>query len=559
MGAVSGDINTLSMSVVDATDLASRPIANLRDGDRAYVTSRVGLPEGPLFFLNRTSTATVDGIGVLATLGGVGRWLSEAMYGGSDNTIIAADAAALASAATPGRESGSEAYVATFRSYFRLDRTSVAVPDQKTVIAAVGGGNWLRQELRDPTWSSQAAWEIDPASGDDENTGEPGAPLQTWAEFVRRVTTLGVSMTVTILDNIAENLVGEFGAVTNGLTLTVQGNPTVLATGTIAVVANPNPATNAEGTLTSASVADWTPYVGRIVECTSGAAATCQTVVMANVAGVAQIPFWARRTTFSNPLPVAGDTIRVLQLTTAPSAQFVTDNLALIVRYLDLTGTSWLNAIGGGSTPVFEACEVATVLVLTGLPITLFGCSRKAGGSFVGPVRTTFIGGGWFAALSPQNSGQFVCQGTISYAAVTIGGTGTQDNGNGPSLEINTGGLGIFNVAGTALAVRHGGRIGATGAIYGDGNTVGCQVEDGGIMQLTEALTPTITGVTEIQIDGQATVVPPLVAGDLAVPAASALTTWAQWAAAPFNRVAVNYAFTAAATGAASMARIVGR
>lgn len=83
MGAVSGDVNTISMSVLNAADLGSRPVSNLRSGDRAFLADRTSQPEGPLFFLDKSSTATVDGVGVLATLEGVGRWLSEAYYGGS--------------------------------------------------------------------------------------------------------------------------------------------------------------------------------------------------------------------------------------------------------------------------------------------------------------------------------------------------------------------------------------------------------------------------------------------------------------------------------------------
>lgn len=82
MGAVSGDINSLSMECVDASDLASRPIASMKSGDRAYVRSKVGTAESPRFFLDKTSVLPVDGVGVLATLGGVGRWLSETLYPG---------------------------------------------------------------------------------------------------------------------------------------------------------------------------------------------------------------------------------------------------------------------------------------------------------------------------------------------------------------------------------------------------------------------------------------------------------------------------------------------
>lgn len=72
MGAVSGDVNTPSFVAADAADLASRPIASLRNGDRAYVTSKASSAEGALFFLDRASVLPIDGVGVLAAQGGVG-------------------------------------------------------------------------------------------------------------------------------------------------------------------------------------------------------------------------------------------------------------------------------------------------------------------------------------------------------------------------------------------------------------------------------------------------------------------------------------------------------
>lgn len=90
MGAVSGDVNGLRLDCVNAADLTSRPTAGLRNGDRAYVADRVGTAEGPHFYLDKTSTATpATGKGVIATDSGVGRWLSEALFGGCcDDPII---------------------------------------------------------------------------------------------------------------------------------------------------------------------------------------------------------------------------------------------------------------------------------------------------------------------------------------------------------------------------------------------------------------------------------------------------------------------------------------
>lgn len=544
MGAVSGDINTLSMSVDTAVDLSSRTTAALKSGDRAFITAKVGTPEGPLFFIDKTSVLAVDGVGVLATNSGVGRWLSEALYGGFDvnDLIIAANVAALGAASTTGRSSGTTAWVNTFRCYFRLDTASAEVPNGKTIVAANGGGNWLRSSYRDLTWASQTNWEIDPTNGNDENTGIPSSPLATWAEFTRRVKTIGVSMTVTILDDIAENLIGDFDASAVDLTLTVQSQPAELATGTVLVAADPVPATNSEGTLTSAAIASFAPYVGRIVECTSTAAATCQTVVLADAAGTAQVPFWAKRTNFSNPLPGAGAAIRVLDLRTVPSVRISGANMSVIVRYFDITGTAWI------STPAnlsyYEACEITAVRTPAGMIPYFVGCALKTGGTtvFMSGSRSTFVGGASFQNLTLQSSCAVGFSGTIVYGRTLAVGN-TSDFSELPTVLTGAGsGLGVFNSPGVGVAVQHGGAVQAAGPIYGDGNTTyGMTVTDGGTVQIAEALTPTITGAIQaLQVEGANTAISPLVPGG-AVPAASPLTIWADWAAPPFSRAVMNY------------------
>lgn len=87
MGAISGDINSLSMYCVDAADLASRPIASMKSGDRAFVNSLREATTGARFFLDRSSTAAPNGATVIAALGGVGRWLSEGALGGLPSTL----------------------------------------------------------------------------------------------------------------------------------------------------------------------------------------------------------------------------------------------------------------------------------------------------------------------------------------------------------------------------------------------------------------------------------------------------------------------------------------
>ena len=84
---------------------------------------------------------------------------------------------------------------------------------------------------------------------------------------------------------------------------------------------------------------------------------------------------------------------------------------------------------------------------------------------------------------------------------------------------------------------------GSTGGLYGSGNAgrgLSIQGARSGAI-IGAAYTPTITGgAGDIRWQAAGTAIPPLVGG-AGVPAAAALTTWAQWAAAPFNRQVQDY------------------
>lgn len=88
MGAVSGDINTLSTFCVDPADLSSRPVASMKSGDRAYVRSLEAAATGARFFLDQNSVEVVNNVTVINALGGVGRWLSEVAFPGVPSPLV---------------------------------------------------------------------------------------------------------------------------------------------------------------------------------------------------------------------------------------------------------------------------------------------------------------------------------------------------------------------------------------------------------------------------------------------------------------------------------------
>jgi hypothetical protein len=91
---------------------------------------------------------------------------------------------------------------------WQLNRNSNETTDGITIIDTnSGSGQWLRKGLSDRYWAQQATWNIDPSSGDDENSGLTfETAVKTLAEFARRILDqeFNQDTTINILGNISE-------------------------------------------------------------------------------------------------------------------------------------------------------------------------------------------------------------------------------------------------------------------------------------------------------------------------------------------------------------------
>lgn len=202
MGAVSGDINTLSFSVANAADLTSRPTAALRSGDRAYVTDKVATTEGPLFFIDKSSVIPVDGVGVLATNSGVGRWLSEALYGAVPDPGLPSfdNIAQLAAYDDTDIPADAEVWVRSVRAYFQKRvEADPGTDDNITNFRNAGNtATWYRSGAPNGywayTWSANGQVHVDSVNGNDENTGlTAGTALRSVNELSRRIASAQVT------------------------------------------------------------------------------------------------------------------------------------------------------------------------------------------------------------------------------------------------------------------------------------------------------------------------------------------------------------------------------
>jgi len=93
-----------------------------------------------------------------------------------------------------GLANGYRYYVQTQRSYWILSQTGTETVNGNTVIAANGGGRWLRDlSFAHPSWLIVNNWYIDATNGNDENNGQASVnapnnvgPLKTYSELARR-------------------------------------------------------------------------------------------------------------------------------------------------------------------------------------------------------------------------------------------------------------------------------------------------------------------------------------------------------------------------------------
>ena len=104
-------------------------------------------------------------------------------------------------------QDGSLAYTSSILAYWKLIKSSTRTADGITVVSTLSGsGRWVRQILPEPSYWTQAAWYVNPSTGNDENDGKTaGTALATLSEICRRVSAIpyiNVGVTVTITGTV---------------------------------------------------------------------------------------------------------------------------------------------------------------------------------------------------------------------------------------------------------------------------------------------------------------------------------------------------------------------
>jgi len=575
--SVGGDY--VGSSYATSAELARIPTAGLRDGDQAYCTT-----PNQYWRLNKSSTVAVGAYVVYADIAlndpaKAGRWI---LIGSGTILGEVANAAALVSVSTAGLPLGSQIWIDSYRTWARLDTTAnagAAVAD-KVFASDSASFKWVRMATPLGAWDFTYATEVyvNETTGNNENDGTTsGTALRSVEEVGNRIPYLDHDLTIRVGSNLSGVTLNMTPRTRARITLSMRDGATVFATGTAAVVGNPNPAGNATGTITATGIASWVTSVGKIVEADGGTGigTLCYSFVLADSAGTGLIPKFCQYSNsafpglFNSTGVATNPNGNVRVLTLAQITGPITVNVgqaAFITLCVDRTPAGAGNPMLSGSNVLEVASLFSTPWVSTATSKAPFNvwcsCGIPAGASFYAqPGTWQAIGGGCLGNITATvNGASFVFGGFIIYGGGLVLGNSTASTQSSQVFaNLNNGGnfaqgLGVFNAAvfgatnpnGDGVVLWAGAQLsssGATGGLYGSGNAgrgLSIQgVRSGAI--IGAAYTPTITGAGgDIRWQALATAISPLLAG-AAVPAASALTTWAQWAAAPFSRQVDDY------------------
>lgn len=461
---------------------------------------------------------------------------------------------------------GSTRFVDTLQANFVLDKTSTATVDGITVLATnTPAGRWLRVLAPSPTWTAQLTWYVDPATGNDENSGASAlAPLKTLKEVTRRLRVWNASggYVVNVLGDVPSTdawvpsgSLSSDTPITTGQICVVKGQrSTLLASATTSASTASNPATNTQTTLIDTAVADFTPYIGKMVVTAAGTVSFVLAAPSANVATMSEwyTPDASLGQGTAAAAPGSGVAYTIVDFTSfaplinpigAPNGRWGFQNL--------LVPSTSAGLQIRGETMVFATCRVekAPSVQNLGFPKGLMHqvCMKFAAAFSVNAGEMLFAGSA-LIGCTPQT------QSLATLRFIDTTGMGTQIKDTGRSNTAHTGGAllwfsgkcGLFQwtlAQGAAVDLNRGARCVVVGDLYGSSTLGpdGVAVTEGSQMQILSTKTPTIAGTaTQLKLEGGATAIPELAAGG-AVPAASALVTWANWAAAPFSRNVMSY------------------
>ena len=403
-----------------------------------------------------------------------------------------ANLAALAALNATNFDDGAVVGVTTLEDDFKLDRSSALTPDGITIIAAVGGGNWLRMGQPSLRWLRQGTWHFSQATGNDENDGlTTGTALANHAELARRFAQrpIQTGMILTFDDAThVEDIVIDW-IVQRPNFMFYFGTRTVIGSGTFTSVTPYNAPAGTAGIMVDTSIpTSWSAsgFLDQLIVLTSGpnigaAGWVAKELAPAVPKGARYSPLF-RCPTFSVHDPAVDETYDVVSLTTLTgrfivrSPHFDTSGLV----DLDMRPSAFpVVDLAGGPFGVFlEYCNIEGSQGIRddGMQCDLLGCRiESTGGS-----RTFVTSGGIIIPSGCLHAARFQAEeaGSLLILLNSIAqsqGGGAVDLIAGPTgvVEIASGAFfGVFDASsGTGLQTQPLGGANVQGTLWGDGNS----------------------------------------------------------------------------------------
>jgi hypothetical protein len=412
--------------------------------------------------------------------------------------------AALRALRASDADNGLVVLVESLHDAFEFQQTRNAADDGITIVFQnVGPGQWARLGWKSQRWARQASWFIHPTLGNDEREGSlASAPLKTHAELRRRLNgqLLEQSVTVSLQDDLTEDVELSVGLAKPGVFLDYIGTPKQVASGTVVTFSQFNPAVGHQSpTLFAASgVGDWTPYVKKRIRFTTGPAAGRVAWIAKSISNIARLSNWPD----SGGIPVSGngyvieDLTRVGHFRIEVSAAFA-QTFSVTLRNLDLGESNnlqhALTVHSGTSLGTIADCRVGATAV---------DCDRATFDN------CCFVGGSFGTRLcgTEITLRAGVVAGTINATSPMLfrmsGHLLLQGSGGAPVLDdVYTNvfvedGIAVFDEMGDVIRVRLPGSVRASAPIWGQDNgshivsaSVGAFFTYGGVSAKPTALT----------------------------------------------------------------------
>lgn len=364
----------------------------------------------------------------------------------------------------------------------------------------VGGGSWAYQAA----WFVDSATGYDENDGAAAITTGYNGPLATIGELMKRLgqDDLQVDMTVDIADTgtiIADQL---FSATsTDAHTITVRGVPTGLYSGFATAVTNYNGTTGVADLLTDAAIAvSWTAsgLVGKLGQITNGA--NIATFVVGKDLGAkqARVSRYFDITNFAQLQPIVNDLFVIYDVTKLEGfiavecfgqASFIFQNLEL--------GTGASGGIGVlAGFCQFAGCQLHNLAVDSGAACNvvasrLDGINHTLSPNSLSVDSCLFTRTGGHSLIVDQ--GGFV---SVFNASMVQASAGVDVSAGGGVYLLDT--LAVYDSTGAGVTVDAHGTVECVSNIllFGSGNTTyGLRLRDGGMLSYS-TLKPTITGTS---------------------------------------------------------------